>query len=73
MPESKVKEIADDSDLIVNGYAFTKQAGAVRILNLRNGKAALVIDGRQVSETTMDDMDLAVALRYLAENEQFME
>ena len=73
MPEAKAKEIADESDLIVNGYAFSKCDAGIRILNLRNGKAALVIGGHQVSETNMDDLDLALALRYLSENEQFME
>lgn len=73
MPEAKAKEIADESDLVVNGYAFSKCDAGIRILNLRNGKAALVIGGHQVSETNMDDLDLALALRYLSENEQFME
>lgn len=73
MPEAKVREIADESDLVVNGYAFSKCDAGVRVLNMRNGKAALVIDGGRVSETNMDDLDLALALRYLVENEQFME
>ncbi len=73
MPEAKAREIADESDLIVNGYAFSKCDAGVRILNLRNGKASLVVGGRQVSETNMDDLDLALALRYLSENEQFLE
>jgi hypothetical protein len=73
MPETLAKEIADNSDLIVNGYAFTKTAGGIRALNLRNGKAALFIGNHEVSETNMDDMDLALARRYLTENEMFME
>ena len=73
MPETLAKEIADNSDLIVNGYAFTKTVGGIRALNLRNGKAALFIGNHEVSETNMDDMDLALARRYLTENEMFME
>lgn len=40
MPESKVKEIADDSDLIVNGYAFIMQSDGA--------SAALSPDERQL-------------------------
>ncbi len=73
MPEAMAKEIADKADLIVNGYAFTKTEGGIRVLNLRNGKATLFVGGNEVCETTMDDMDLSLALRYLVENKKFME
>ncbi len=73
MPEAKVKEVADNADLIVNGYAYTRCADNIRILNLRTGKAAVLNDSREVIETSMDDIDIALALRYLSANEQFME
>lgn len=72
MPETKMKEIADAADMVVNGYAYTCIGDNIRVLNLRTGKAALVTLGHEVSETNMDDMDLGVAMRYLIENEQFM-
>ena len=53
----KIKEIADKADMIVNGYAFTRENDQIRILNLNNLDKALVIsaDGK-VLETTMDDI-----------------
>lgn len=72
MPEAKMKEIADAADMVVNGYAYTIIGDNIRVLNLRTGKAAIVTLSHEISETNMDDMDIAVAMRYLAENEQFM-
>ena len=73
MPDAKAREVADNADLIVNGYAYTRCANNIRILNLRTGKAAVVNGSREVIETSMDDIDIALALRYLSDNEQFME
>ncbi len=73
MPETKIKEISDASDLIVNGYAYIKAKEGIKAVNLRNGKAAFIMPDNAVSETSMDDIDLSVALKYLAENKKFME
>ena len=72
MPEAKMKEIADAADMVVNGYAYTFIGDNIRVLNLRTGKAAIIMPSSEISETNMDDMDIAVAMRYLVENEQFM-
>ena len=72
MPESKLKAIADAAELIVNGYAFEKIGGNVRAVNMRTGKAAVFANGEMI-ETSMDDMDVALALRYLRDNARFME
>ena len=29
----KIREIADRADMIVNGYAFTRENGQIRVLN----------------------------------------
>ena len=59
----KIKEIADKADMIVNGYAFTRENDQIRILNLNNLDKALVIsaDGK-VLETTMDDIEIRIVL-----------
>ena len=59
----KIKEIADKADMIVNGYAFTRENNQIRILNLNNLEKALVIseDGK-VLETTMDDIEIRIRL-----------
>ena len=59
----KIREIADKADMIVNGYAFTRENDHIRILNLNNLDKALVIseDGK-VLETTMDDIEIRIVL-----------
>lgn len=73
MPEAKALEIADAADLIVNGYAFSRENGNVRVLNLRTGKAAVIDESGTVLETSMDDLDVALAVKYYLGNKQFME
>ena len=70
----KIKEIADKADMIVNGYAFTRENNQIRILNLNNLKKALVIseDGK-VLETTMDDIEIRIVLDYWNSDCEFME
>lgn len=70
----KIKEIADRADMIVSGYAFTRENGQIRILNLNNMEKALVIseDGK-VLGTTMDDIEIRIVLDYWEDNREFME
>lgn len=65
-----IEEIADKADMIVNGYAFTKDNNFIRVLNLNDpDKAALLsIDG-EMQETTMDDIELAIAQKYYRRNQ----
>ena len=70
----KIKEIADKADMIVNGYAFTRDNDQIRINNLNNLDKALVIseDGK-VLETTMDDIEIRIVLDYWNSDREFME
>ena len=43
MPEEKLLQIADDANMIIKGYAFTKDGTFIRIFNLNDGKSAMVI------------------------------
>ena len=69
-----IKEIADKADMIVNGYAFTRENNQIRVLNLNNLDKALVIseDGN-VLETTMDDIEIRIVLDYWKTDQKFME
>lgn len=68
-----VKEIADKADMIINGYAFTKEGEYVRILNLNCiNHAAAIYDGRIV-DTNMDDIENQIVMDYYKQNRQFME
>ena len=69
-----VREIADKADMIVDGYAFTNSEAGCRIIDLNNTHSAMVVDARdRVLETTMDDIELSIASRYLQQNLKYME
>lgn len=69
----KIREIADQADMIVNGYAFTRENGQIRVLNLNNLDKALVLSeyGR-VLQTTMDDIEIRIVLYYWDNDRKFM-
>lgn len=70
----KIKEIADRADMIVNGYAFTRENNQIKILNLNNLDKALVIsEAGEVLETTMDDIEIRIVLDYWSSDRKFME
>ena len=71
MPD--IKTIADEADVIVNGYAFSRKEDCIRVLNLNSPSRAVVFgaDG-EVLETTMDDIELSIASRYLRQNQKYM-
>ena len=72
MPD--IKTIADRADVIINGYAFTRKDRGIHVLNLNSPDKAVVFsaDG-EVLETTMDDIELSIASRYLQQNLKYME
>ena len=64
-----VFKIADQADIIVNGYAFTKDKDNVRILNLNHtDRAALLRKNGEVLETSMNDIELDIVLDYFKKN-----
>lgn len=72
MPD--IKTVADKADIIINGYAFTRENGQIRVLNLNNPNKAVVFSPEgEVLETTMDDIELSIADRYLKQNLKYME
>ena len=75
MPVEQLKKIADEADMIVAGYAFTKNAeGLIQELNLSNPEEACVLqkDGTMV-ETTMDTITVLKVQAYYLKNREFME
>lgn len=72
MPD--IKNVADKADVIINGYAFTRNEDRIQVLNLNSpNKAAVFSSDGQVLETTMDDIELSIASRYLQQNRKYME
>lgn len=69
-----IKEIADAADVIVNGYAYTKDGENVRVLNLNNSEKAVYLSrAGEVLETSMDDIELEIVLEYYQKNSKYME
>lgn len=74
MSEKEIDNIADQANMIIAGYAFTKIENEIRVLNLNNTKEACVLslDGEMYS-TNMDDVTLSLVQAYYQKNRQFME
>ena len=71
--EIVLEQIADNADMIINGYAFTKSGNKVRILNLKHPSHAAVIDNEEIVETATDDIENVIVLKCYMKNKQFME
>ena len=66
MPD--IKTIADKADVIINGYAFTQEGDEIHVLNLNCPDKAVVFGlDSEVLETTMDDIEISIASRYLSQ------
>ena len=72
MDEDKARAIAENSDLVLNGYAVTLDAGNFRVVNLRTGKAAYIMASGELSETNMDEVESAIAMRIVSENRKYI-
>lgn len=69
-----ITEVADKAQIIVNGYAFTKDVSNIRVLNLNKPqKAVLLRDNGEVLATSMDDIELDIILDYYRRNKKYME
>ena len=64
MSENKIKEIADNADMIVGGYAFTKKDGTISVLNINNPEYAMVLslEGKLL-ETNMEPIEQVFVMR----------
>lgn len=70
----KMIEIADNADMIVDGYAFTKDEVGCRVIDLNNPDSAMVINADdRVIETTMSDIEITIVLDMYKRNKAFME
>ena len=74
MDEKKMAEIADAADMIIKGYAFTREDGFVRVFNLNDGESALVMkpDGTMI-ETNMDEIQQVIVKRIWEKDAKYME
>lgn len=61
------RKIAEEAEVIIDGYAFIKkEENRITIVNLnREGHAALVFPSGEVVETSMDEIELSIAMEFL--------
>lgn len=68
-----IKDVADKADMIINGYAFTKDNDYIRVLNLNHTNRAAVIYKDEIVETNMDDIEEQIVSDYYKKNSKYME
>ncbi len=70
----EVKQVADDADVIVNGYAYKLTDNIIHVFNLNNPglSAVLDLDGNLL-ETNMSDIEIGIVERIYTQNKEFIE
>ena len=59
-----VKDVADNVNIIINWYAYTKDGDYIRAPNLNCLNNAAVIYKDEMVETNMDDIEIQIVLDY---------
>lgn len=68
------KQVADEANLIVNGYAFTKADDCFKVLNLnRDNRACVISNNGDILEASMDDVELSIVKDYFFKNRKYLE
>ena len=69
---AEIKEIADRADMIVNGFAFTKDGEYIRVVNLDNRRHTATILDDEIIETDMGPIEAQITVDYYKNNKRFM-
>ena len=72
MSEEKAIEIALAADLVLNGYAVTRDGENFKVVNLHTGRAAYIMASGELSETNMDEVESEIACRIVNENRRYI-
>ena len=72
MSEEKAIEIALAADLVLNGYAVTRDGENFKVVNLNTGRAAYIMASGELSETNMDEVESEIACRIVNENRRYI-
>lgn len=74
MNTEKIKELADNAEVIICGYAFSKCENNISVLNLNAPDHAAVFSNEgEMLETSMDDIELSIVRDYLEKSKKYME
>ena len=72
MSEEKAIEVAEAADLVLNGYAVTRDGENFKVVNLHTGRAAYIMASGELSETNMDEVEAEIACRIVNENRRYI-
>ena len=74
MNTEKIKELADNAEVIICGYAFSKCENGISAVNLNAPDHAAVFSNEgEMLETSMDDIELSIVRDYLEKSKKYME
>ena len=74
MNTEKIKELADNAEVIICGYAFSKCENGISVLNLNSPDHAAVFSNEgEMLETIMDDIEFSIVRDYLEKSKKYME
>lgn len=75
MTETDKRRIADAAGMIVGGYAFLKEQGKIKVVNLNIDEPHVMIisPSGEMLESSMDPIEQQVALDIWQEDSEFME
>ena len=68
-----VKEIADQADMIVAGYAFKVLKDHLEITDLNNLSKTAVIQNDELVESVMSDEEDAIVMKYYNRNKDLLK
>lgn len=71
---TKVQALAENAEVIINGYAFSKCDLGISVVNLNSPDSSAVFgNDDEMIETSMDDIELSIARDYLQKSKKYME
>ena len=74
MNTEKIRELADNAEVIICGYAFSKCENGISVVNLNAPDHAAVFSNEgEMLETSMDDIELSIVRDYLEKSKKYME
>lgn len=69
-----IEKLAEQADMIVNGYAITKCDLGYSVVNLNIENSSAIFDeNNEMIQTSMDDIELRIAHDYLVKNKKILE
>lgn len=69
----KVQEIADQADMIVDGYAYKVQDNYIEITDLSNITKTAVIQNDELVESVMSDEEDNIVMKYYNRNKDLLK